>query len=107
MTGVGPMAEVEAPVFSSTALTRVFSHVYLRDPGANLDELLKPVDDERFPAAAEDLKGQVEALLVKFRAFATVPTAGAVHPVASGSGVSRGDNTTEAEPLANDGIVQG
>ena len=40
VTDIGPMAEIEACIFSSAVLTRVFSHVYLRHPGANLDELL-------------------------------------------------------------------
>lgn len=57
LTSVSPMAEVEARILSSVALTRVFSHVYLRDPGANLDELLEPVDDEHFAAAVEAMKG--------------------------------------------------
>ena len=67
------MAEVEARVLSSAALTRVFSHLHLRDPDANLDELLEPVDSERFAAAAEAVKIQVEALLGKFRAFLLRP----------------------------------
>ena len=41
--GIGPMAEAEARVLSSAALTRVFSHLHLRDPSARLDELLEPV----------------------------------------------------------------
>ena len=39
--GAGPMAEAEARVLSSAALTRVFSHLHLRDPNACLDELLE------------------------------------------------------------------
>ena len=34
--GIGPMAEAEAHVLSSAALTRVFSHLYLHDPIACL-----------------------------------------------------------------------
>ena len=62
------MAEAEARVLSSAALTRVFSHLHLRDPTAHLDELLEPVDTEHCTAAAEAVKGQVEALLKRFRA---------------------------------------
>lgn len=40
VSGIGPMAEEEAHVLSSSALTRVFSHLHLRDPTARLDELL-------------------------------------------------------------------
>ena len=65
VSGTGPMAEEEARVLSSAALTRVFSHLHLRDPDANLDELLEPVDDERCAAAAKAVEGQVEALLKK------------------------------------------
>ena len=43
MEGIGPMAEAEARVLSSAALTRVFSHLYPRAPDACLDELLEPV----------------------------------------------------------------
>ena len=82
MTGVGPMAEAEARVLYSAALTRIFSHVYLRDPGANLVEVLVLVDDERSAVAAEALKGRAEALLTKFRAFATMPRAGATDSMA-------------------------
>ena len=32
--GLGPTAEAEARVLSSAALTRVLSHVYLRDPAS-------------------------------------------------------------------------
>ena len=38
--GTGPMAEVEARVRSSAVLTRILNHVYLRNPDANLDDLL-------------------------------------------------------------------
>ena len=48
-------------------------HLHLRDPTACLDELLEHVDEERCAAAAAAVKGQVEALLEKFDAFAHVP----------------------------------
>ena len=50
--GLGPMAEAEARVLSSAALTRVFSHLHLRDPNACLDELLEPVAEDQYEAAA-------------------------------------------------------
>ena len=74
--GIGPMAEAEARVLSSAALTRVFSHLYLRDPNARLDELLEPVADEHCVAAATAVIGQVEALLKKFRGFVLAPLTG-------------------------------
>nr|XP_020195786.1 uncharacterized protein LOC109781608 [Aegilops tauschii subsp. strangulata] len=39
VSGLGPMAEEEARVLSSAALTRVFSHLHLCDPTARLDEM--------------------------------------------------------------------
>ena len=71
--GIGPMAEVEARVLSSAALTWVFSHVHLRDPKPRLDELLEPVANEHYAAATAAVKCQVEALLKKFDAFAPCP----------------------------------
>ena len=53
VTGIGPMAEVEARVLSSAAPTRILSHVYLRNPDVNLwtpsapPLLLKPSRVER------------------------------------------------------------
>ena len=107
VTGVGPMAEVEARVLSSAVLTRVLTHVYLCDPGTNLDDLLEPVDAKHSAAAAEAVKGQAEALLAKFRTFATMPRAGAADSTASGGGADGGNTTTEAGILANDGVAQG
>ena len=78
--GLGPTAEAEARVLSSAALTRVFTHIYLRDPGVDLDGLLEPVSGER--AAAEAVKGRAEALLGKFWAFSTKPNQGAADPAA-------------------------
>ena len=57
VSGIGPMAEEEARVLSSAALTRVFSHLHLRDPAARLDELLEPVADEHCAAATATVKG--------------------------------------------------
>ena len=108
MSGIGPMAEEEARVLSSAALTRVFSHLHLRDPAARLDELLEPVDDERCAATATAVKGQVEALLKKFRGFALTPsTGGATDPAALAGGAGEGDATKGGAPSVGDGGVQG
>ena len=65
------------------ALTRVFTHIYLRDPNVDLDSLLEPLSGEHAAAAAEAMKGRAEALLTKFRAFRTKPKRGDVGPAAS------------------------
>ena len=78
--GLGPTAVAEAHVLSSVALTRVLTHIYLRDPGVDLDSLLEPVCGERAAAAAKAVKGRAEALLGKFRAFSTKPKQGTGDP---------------------------
>src|SRR3954468_17632659 len=78
--GLASTVEAEARVLSSAALTRVFAHVYLRDPSADLDILLEPVSCEG-AAAVEAMKGRAEALLGKFRAFSTKPKRGAAGPL--------------------------
>ena len=80
--GLGPTVEAEARVLSSAALTRVLTHIYLRDPCVDLDSLLEPVSSERAAAAAEAMKGRAEALLGKFRAFSTKPEQRAADPAA-------------------------
>ena len=80
--GLGPTAEAEARVLCSAALTRVFTHIYLRDPNIDLDSLLEPVSGECAAAAAEAVKGRAEALLGKFQAFSTKPKQGVVDPTA-------------------------
>ena len=49
--GIGPLVEGEARTLSTAALTRVFSHLHLRDPAARLNEMLEPVKDEHYEAA--------------------------------------------------------
>ena len=71
--GLGPTAEAEARVLSSAVLTRVFMHVYLRDPSVDLDSLVEPVSGELAAVAAKAVKGRAKALLAKFRAFSTKP----------------------------------
>ena len=106
--GLGPTAEAEAHALSSAALTRVLSHVYLRDPNVDLDSLLEPVDDERCAAADTAVKGQVEALLKKFRALALAPlSSSAPDPAAPTGGTGEGDAIKEGAPLAGDGGAQG
>ena len=80
--GLGPMAEAEARVLSSAVMTRVLTHIYLRDPGVDLDSLLEPVSGERATAAAEAMKSRAEALLGKFQAFSTKPKQGTADPTA-------------------------
>ena len=106
--GIGPMAEAEARVLSSAALTRVFSHLYLRDPNARLDELLEPVADEHCTAADTAMKGPVEALLKKFRGLILVPSTGdATDPTAPSGSTGEGDATKGGAPSASDSGVQG
>ena len=84
--GLGPTAEAEARVLSSAALTRVFTHVYLRDPNVDLDSLLEPASGELAVVAAEAVKGRAKALLASFHAFSTRPRRDAANPGASGGG---------------------
>ena len=106
MEGIGPMAEAEARVLSSAVLTRVFSHLHLRDPSACLDELLEPVAEDQCEAATAAVQGHVKALLKKFRGFVSAPLSGdAADPAAGGEGeniVAHGE-----APSAGDGDVQG
>ena len=67
---------------SFAELTRVFTHIYLRDPNVDLDSLLEPASGEHAVAAAEAVKGRAEALLGKFRAISTKPKRGATGPAA-------------------------
>ena len=82
--GLGPTAEAEARALSSAELTRVLSHVYLRDPNVDLDSLLEPVSGDLAAAAAEAVKGRAEALLGRFRAFSILPGRGAASSAAPG-----------------------
>nr|XP_020177567.1 uncharacterized protein LOC109763120 [Aegilops tauschii subsp. strangulata] len=106
--GIGPLVEGEARTLSSAALTRIFSHLHLRDPTANLDELLEPVDDERCAAAAEAMKDQMEALLKRFRAFDPAPsTGGAAEPATLVGGEGESNAAVEEASLAGDYGVRG
>ena len=104
--GLGPMAEAEAHVLSSAALTRVLSHLHLRDPNARLDELLEPVAEDLCKAAAAAIQDQVEALLGKFRGFVSDPLSGdGADPAAGGEG----ENIVahRGAPSAGEGDIQG
>ena len=104
--GLGPMAEAEARILSSAALTHVFSHLHLRDPNAHLDELLEPVAEDHYEAAAAAVQGQVEALLGRFHGFVSDPLSGdAADPAAGGEG----ENIVAHEgiPSAGYGDIQG
>ena len=99
--GLGAMAEAEACVLSSAALTRVFSHLYLRDPNACLDELLEPVAEYQYEAAAVAVLDQVGTLPRRFRGFVSAPMSGAVDLAAGGE-----DKTDhEGAPSAGDSDV--
>ena len=99
--------EGETRTLSSAVLTRIFIHLYLRDPTSNRDEMLEPLDGERYAAAAEAVKGQVEALLKKFHAFDPLPsTSDAAEPATPPGGSGEGGITVEGTPLASDGGVQ-
>ena len=92
VAGISPMAEDKARVLSSATLTRVSSHLYLRDPPTRLDELLEPVDGQRCTAAAAAVKGQVEALLKKFLTVEPAsPIGGAADPATKANDPADGD----------------
>ena len=106
--GVGPMVEGEARALSASAMTRVFSHLHLRDPSTDLGALLEPVDEEHCTAAAEAMKDQVVALLQKFLDIDPTPPAdGAADPSAMADGTGDGDVVDDGALLAGDGDAQG
>ena len=106
VNGIGPMVEGEVHALSSSALTRVLSHLHLRDPNADLGVLLELVDEERCTAAAKAMKGEVEALLKKFLAIDSSPPAdGAANP--STKADDTGDSNVAHERALPDDGVQG
>ena len=94
MDGLGPTAEAEARALSSAALTRVLSHVYLRDRNIDLDSLLHPVSGDLAAAATGVMKGRAEALLGRFHAFSILPRRDAASFAASGGVAAHHDSTT-------------
>ena len=106
--GVGPMVEGEARTLSASAMTRVFSHLHLRDPSTDFGALLEPVDEEHCTAAAEAVKDQVEALLRKFLTVDPASMAdGAAEPAPMAYGTGDGDVVDDGAPLAGNEDVQG
>ena len=108
MSGIGPMVEGEARVLSLAALTRVFSHLHLRDPDAYLGELLEPVEEGRRATATEALKGQLEAMLKNFLVVDPASSTDvAADPVTPADGTGEGHAIVEGALLASDGGAQG
>ena len=60
------MVEGECPALFTAAARRVYNHLHLMYPSLDFGALLEPVGPESRVAAAEAVKGQVEALVVKF-----------------------------------------
>ena len=86
------MVEGEARALSSSALTRVFGHLHLRDPDVDLSALLEPMDEKHCTAAAEAVKDRVDALLNKFLAIDPAPPAeGTADATAMADGTGDGD----------------
>ena len=92
------MVEGEARILSSSALTRAFSHLYLRDASFDSTALLEPVDLDSCDTIADAVKGPVWSLLDKFLTIG--PTAGA-----EGKGDS--NIVDDGTPQAGDGDGQG
>nr|XP_020160236.1 uncharacterized protein LOC109745516 [Aegilops tauschii subsp. strangulata] len=116
VVGVGPMVEGEACGLSTSAVTRVLSHLHLCDSSFDFDALLEPaipyptirLDPERCIATAGAVKDQVEALLRKFLAVDSATAAGsAVDPSTVADGTGDGDVVDDGTPLAGDGSAQG
>ena len=101
--GIGPMVEGEARALSSSALTRDLSHLHPRDPNADLGVLLEPVDEGRCEAAAEAVKGQVEALLKKFLAVDPAPPADGVTDPSTRADDTDDGNAADELALPDDG----
>lgn len=102
------MVEGEARALSTSAVTRVFRHLHLRDPNFDFGALLGPVDLEHCAAAAEVVKDQVEALLRKFLAIdPALPVDGAAEPTTTADGTGDGDVVDDGAPIMGDGDVQG
>nr|XP_020167158.1 translation initiation factor IF-2-like [Aegilops tauschii subsp. strangulata] len=108
VNGVGPMVEGEARALSASAMTRVFSHLHLRDPSIDLGALLEPVDEEHCTAATEAVKDRVQTLLEKFLAVEPMPPAdGVVDPTAAADGMGDSDVVDEGALLMGDDSAQG
>ena len=93
--GFGSLVEGEARSLCSSALTCVFSHLYLRDIGFDFSSLLGPVDSNFEDAVAAAMKSSVDAMLSKFLV---------VGPPTGAEGTS--DAPGDGAPLAGDGSTQ-
>ena len=90
--GFGSLGEGEARARCSSALTCVFSHLYLRDARFDFSSFLGPVDSESEDAAAAAVKGSMDAKLGKFLV---------VGPPTGAEGM--GGAPDDGAPLAGDG----
>ncbi|XP_020180527.1 uncharacterized protein [Aegilops tauschii subsp. strangulata] len=66
VAGVGTMVEGECDALFTSAATRVFNHLHLRNPSFDLGALIELVAPESHDAAAEAVEKQVRDLLEKF-----------------------------------------
>nr|XP_020191478.1 MAP7 domain-containing protein 1-like [Aegilops tauschii subsp. strangulata] len=98
IVGVGPMVEGEARTLSTSAPTRVFNLLYIRDPRFDIGAFLELVDPELYTAAAEAVQDQLEALLRKFLT---------VDPVTTTDGQDGNGFFHDGAPQAGDGGAQG
>nr|XP_020165579.1 uncharacterized protein LOC109751084 [Aegilops tauschii subsp. strangulata] len=108
VNGVGRMVEGQARALSASAMTRVFSHLHLRDPSVDLGVLLEPVDEEHCIATAEAVNDRVETLLEKFLAIDPAPPAGGTaDPTAAVDGTADGEVVDEGALLVGNDSAQG
>lgn len=102
------MMEGEARTLSAFAMTRVFSHLHLRDPSTDFGALLEPVDEEHCTAATEAMKDRVGAMSWKLLAMDPAPpTDGATGPSATADGTGGGDVVNDGAFLAGGGSAEG
>ena len=86
--GFASWVESEARSLSSSALTCVFSHLYLQDASFDLSSFLTPVDSNSEVAAPAAVKSFVDAMLSKFLVVGPPTEAG-------GTGDAPGDETPQ------------
>ena len=85
------MVEGEARALSSSALTRVFSRLYLEDASFDLSSFLAPVDSASQDPTVAAVKSSIDSMLNRFLVIGPPAEAG-------GTGNTRGD---EAPPAGN------
>ena len=81
-TEVDSILEEECRSLFSAAVTRVFGHLYLQDPGFDFITVIRSIAPESRVAAEGAMKGHVDALLKKFLCVPD-PEAPAAEDVAS------------------------